>query len=164
MDRRAVRTAVIEEGVVPRTTHREPDGGRDLIVQSSKERVRVARELLVDVEGRVRTVVGEGLWLPLESIAAEEMDPIPDDRTAESPARLLIRIGQYALSDEVLGVELVAAEVATDGTEQRVRSRLGDGIHEHAGRTPLGGVEPVRDHLELRDRIPAESRLLSIRC
>src|SRR4029077_9534941 len=86
----AVSAAVIAESVVSRATHGQPRGGRKLIVQSSKDRVRVGREVLVDVEGRVRTVVGVGLRLPLESVAGEEMDPILDDRTAQGPAHLLI--------------------------------------------------------------------------
>src|SRR5207249_8660051 len=50
-------SARVEQVVVSRTTHRQPGGGRKLIVQSTQHLMHTAREVHVDVEGRVGTVV-----------------------------------------------------------------------------------------------------------
>ena len=46
----------------------------------------------------------------------------------------------------------------------RVRPRFGNGIHLHAVRPALAGIEPVRDELELPDRVAAESGLAEAGC
>ena len=155
-------SAGIEQGVVSRATHRQPGSGRKLIVQPSQGLVYPAREVHVDVEGRVRTVVRVGPRLPLVFVTAEEMHAILDDRPAQRSAQLLVRIRQNALADKVRGVELVITEIAGERAAESVRSRLGDGINEHAGRAPLAGIKPVRDYLELSDRVAAVARLLRV--
>src|SRR5215510_3937012 len=113
----------------------------------------MACEVLVDVKGRVWTGVDEGLRLALEAVAAEEMDPVSDNRATKGPADLLIRIRQHTMGDEIGGVELVVAEVAAERAGEYVRARLGDGVHDHAGRMALRRIEPVGEHLKFRDRI-----------
>src|SRR2546427_186697 len=66
-------SASIEEIVESRATYRQPCSGRKLIVHSPQHRVHTSREVHVNVEGRVWTVVGEGVWLMRVSITAEEM-------------------------------------------------------------------------------------------
>src|SRR4030095_1275875 len=112
MDRRAVGTAVVKERVIAGATYGQPRRGRELVIQSSQHRVRMTCEVLVDVKGRVGAVVEEGLRPACEAVAAKEMDAIPDNRAAHSPADLLIRIRQHTMRDEIRGVELVIAEVA----------------------------------------------------
>src|SRR5712691_2324421 len=163
MRRGRVGTAVIEQGVVPRAAYRQTGLGRKLVVESPEDLVRPAREGLVDVEARVRTVVGVGLWLPLVFVTPEEMHPALHDRAVDGLAHLLIRIGEDAVRDEVLGVELVAPEIARKRAGEAVRPGLGDGIHEHPGGSSVAGVKPVRDHLKLRNRIPAVAWLLAVR-
>src|SRR5207249_2546834 len=99
MNRRAVGATVIEERVISRAAHRQPRAGCELVVESAEHRMGVAREVLVDVEGRIRTVVDEGLRFACEAVAAEEMDPIFDDWAARGTADLLIRIRQHTMGD-----------------------------------------------------------------
>ena len=91
------------------------------------------------------------------------MYPILDDRAAKGCAQLLVRIREDALGDKIRGVEFVATEIAPKRAGEDVRPRLGDRIHEHAGRAPLAGVKPVGDDLKLTDRVLVEARLLRVR-
>ena len=59
------------------------------------------------------------------------------------------------------GIEVVVAEVAAERPVEPVGTRLRDGIHLHARRPALRGIEPVRDELKLRDRVAAVHRLIS---
>src|SRR6476659_4488851 len=120
MDGRAVGTAVVKQRVIARATHRQPRRRRELVIQSCQDRVRMTREMLVDVKGRVWTVVDERLRLACEAVAAEEMDAVPDNRPAHGPTDLLIRIWQDAMGDEIWRVELVAAEVPAERARQQI--------------------------------------------
>src|SRR5262245_56105781 len=133
MDRRAVGATVVIERVIARATYAQSRRRRELVVQPSQHRVRMAGEVLVDVKGGVWAVVDERLGLPFEAVAAEEMDPIPHNRPAQGPADLLIRIWQHTMSDEIGSVELVVAEVTAKRAGEQVGARLGDGVHDHAG-------------------------------
>src|SRR5215813_4693316 len=157
MDRRAVGATVVKQRVIARATYAQSRRRRELVVETSQHGVRMAREVLVDVKGRVWTGVDEGLRLALEAVAAEEMDPVSDDRAAKGPADLLIRIWQHPMGDEIGSVELIAAEISAEGAGEDVGARLGDRVHDHAGRMPLRRIEPVRQHFEFRDRISIES-------
>ena len=125
--------------------------------------MRPARERLVDVEARVRTVVGVGLRLPLVFVTPEEMHATLHDWATEGPAHLLIRIGEDAVLDEIFGVELVAPEIARKRAGESIRPGLGDRIHEHPGGASVAGVKPVLDDLKLRNRIAAVTWLLAVR-
>ena len=119
--------------------------------------MRTAREVHIDIEGRVWAVIGVSVRLPRVAIAAKEVCLVLFDRPAKGCAQLLIRIRQDAIGDKIRGVELVAAEIAAKRAGVDIRSRLGDGIHDHAGRTPLAGVKPVLDDLKLADRVLVEA-------
>src|SRR6476661_8185957 len=162
MNRRTVGAEIVKERVIARATYAQSRRRRELVVQTAQHGVRMAREVLVDVKGRVWTVVDEGLRRAFEAVAAEEMDSVSDNRASKGPADLLIRIRQHTMGDEIRGVELVVAEVTAERAGEYVRARLGDGVHDHAGRMPLRRIEPVRKHLEFRNRIAIESWLLRI--
>src|SRR5262245_14426228 len=149
--------AGVEEIVESRPTYRQPRSRRKLIVHSAQRRVHTSGEVHVNIEGRVWAVVGVGVRLMRVSVTAEEMYTILDDRAAKGSAQLLIRIGENALGDKIRSVEFVATEIAPERPRENIRSRLGDGIHKHAGRTSLAGVKPVRDHLKFGDRVLVEA-------
>src|SRR5262245_58328864 len=74
--RRMVRGSIcasVEEIVESRAAYRQARSGRKLIIHSSKRSVHAGREVHVNVEGRVWTVVCESLRLVSVSITAEEM-------------------------------------------------------------------------------------------
>ncbi len=106
-------------------------------------------------EDRVRLV------LALER--REEVHLVLDQRPADRAADLLVRIGQHAVGDEVLGVPLVVAEVAVDAAVVVVGARSRDRLHLDAERAALRNVEQVGDDLELGDRLAAELRLAEAR-
>src|SRR3989442_798366 len=111
MVRGAIR-AGIEEIVESRATHRQSGRRRELIVQSPQHLVHAAREVHVDVEGRIWTVVGVGLRLVFVFVTAEEVYPILDDRSSQGAAQLLVRVGEDALGDKIRGVERVVPEIS----------------------------------------------------
>src|SRR5215510_4577900 len=104
-----------------------------------------------------RPDAGPRLTLVLE--VAEVVQFVSDDGTADRCAVLLNADGDDAICDRIVGVEAASQEIAAEDTRQLVGPRLGNRIHLDAGGAPLCGVELVRDELELRDRVLAESRL-----
>src|SRR5262245_44568060 len=104
----------IEDRLVPGHADVEAARGRELIIDSPHGRVAVLREYLVDVEERIRTRESVGLRFAIEPVRAEEVNPILLDGAAEGRARLLIRVRQHGVREEVFRVELVIAEVAAE--------------------------------------------------
>jgi hypothetical protein len=117
----------------------------------------------IDVEKRIRAVVGERLRLALVLVVEEQVDAIAPDRAAIRRAQLLVRVREHPILDEVGGVEGVVPEVPRERAGRRVRARLGDGVDDHPHRAALRRIEPVGDELELRDRVAAETRLAEVR-
>src|SRR5437660_6648802 len=93
--------ASIEEIVEDRATHRQPGRRRELIVQSPQHLVHAVREVHVDVEGRIWTIVGIGLRLALVFVTAEEMYAVLNDRSTEGSSQLQNRIREHTLGDKV---------------------------------------------------------------
>ncbi len=112
-----------------------------------------------NVERRIGAGKRKGLRVPFAFVVAEEVHLVLNDRSAERPADLLIRVGEHLMDDEVGGIEFVAAEIARQRARVDIGSRLGDGVHLCAARPSLRGVEPARDELELLHRVAAEARL-----
>src|SRR5262249_54828061 len=146
----------IEQIVESRAAHRQPGCRRELIVDSPQYRVRAAREVHIDIEGRVWAVICVSVRLPRVSIAAKEVCLVLFDRPAKGRAQLLIRKRQNFNGDKIRGVELFAGEIAAKRAGVDIRSPLGDGIPDHAGGTALAGVKPVLDDLKLADRVLVE--------
>src|SRR5262249_31554884 len=115
--------------------------------------------LQVDVEGGIRRRVRSRIWRPLVLVVEEVVDAIPLNRPAPGRRQLLIGVREHFLLNEIGGIESVVAEVAREGSPRCVGARLGDGVDLDAGRASLARVEPVRDHLELRNGVLAEARL-----
>ncbi len=100
-----------------------------------------------------------GVRLVLPFVRQEVVQLVADDRPADRGADLLIGVGQHAVGDEILGVQLVVAEEAVDGAIEVVGAGTRDRLHLDAERAALGDVEQVGDDLELGDRLAAEARL-----
>ena len=100
-----------------------------------------------------------GVRRALVLVVHEVVDAILLDRAAPGRRQLLVGVRQDFLLDEVGRVELVVAEVAGERTGCGVGAGLRDGVHLDAGGTALPRVEAVGDHLELGDRVLAETRL-----
>src|SRR5262249_41003578 len=147
----------VKQIVVARGTHRQTGGGRKFIIQSPHELVYPARKVHIHIEGLVGTVIAKGLRLMLVFITGEKMNAVLYDRATQRSAQLLVRIGEHALRYKIGGVERIVAEISGERAGEDIRSRLGDRIHQHAGRAPLAGVKPVLDDLKLTYRVPAEA-------
>ena len=102
-------------------------------------------------DGRVR--------LALVLVRNEVVELVLDDRAAQRPARLLIRIRQYLAGVRVRGIELVAAEVAVRAAAVAVRARFRDGLHLQSDGAAHRDVEHVGDDLILGDGVAADPRL-----
>ncbi len=92
----------------------------------------------------------------------EEERLVADDWAADVEAEgLSSRFGFLLLRIEkrISGTEALVLEVVEATPREDVRSRLGHGVHDDAGRAAeLGGVL-VREHLELRHRVERDARL-----
>ena len=88
------------------------------------------------------------------------MQFVQHEGTAERAAELLVRVRQHATKHRVLRVPGAVAEVAEKRSVRSVGARLGYDVHLHARRPTLRRVEPVRDELELLDRVAAVPRLV----
>src|SRR5688572_27386988 len=110
----------------------------DFEVPAAEELARGLGEFLtVEIEDRVGAVERENLRLALVLVAAEEMRPVPDDRTTERSAELLVRVREHPLLDEVGRVESIVPEVAGKRSRQAVGPRLGDDVQLRAVRSAL---------------------------
>src|SRR6185503_17021788 len=148
--------------VVAVAANRQAVVRRELHVALQPPDVLRPRRRDVAVERGERAVGGEDehLRLALVLVVGEEMDAVLDDRPAERRADLLVLVRQHHVLHLVGGVQLRVAEIAADAAREGVGARLRDGVGDHPGRAPLRRVEAVRDHLELRDRVARETRLV----
>ena len=93
-------------------TERQARIQRPLVVNANAGRVPDSRALQVDVEGRERSRVREGLWLAFVFVVREVMKAIPLDRSAKGCAHRLIRVRKHVPSNRIRGIEFVTAEIA----------------------------------------------------
>src|SRR5437667_3094320 len=82
-------------------------------------------------------------WLAFIFPVGEEVYPVFYDRTSERSAELLVLVGDHPLLNEVGRVQIIVTEITGKCSGQSVGAGLGDGVHHHAHRAALGGIEPV---------------------
>ena len=118
------------------------------------------REIRAGLEG-----AGDSLLRGQPFHAGEEVEPVPDDRSAdhaadglEAQVRLVLIV---ALGEEVLRVEARVLQVVENGAADTVRSALRDGVDHAALGTSELGVELGGEDLELLDRLDRGTRLRS---
>ena len=117
---------------------------------------------LVDVEAGKHTGERHRARLALDLVVGEEVRAVAEERAAERPAHLLIRVGDDPVLDVIGGVQAIVPEESRHRAGEGVGARLGDGVGHHPGGAALRGVEAVRDQHELRDRVHAVTGLVLI--
>ena len=143
----------------PRELAHDPRLRRQLIIEPAAPFFLRVGAGQVDVELGVRGVEDEGPRLALVFEVAEVVQFVLHERTAEHGAELLVVDRLDTVQHRIRRVEAAVAEIASHQARHRVGARFGDRVHLHSRRTPHRRVEPVRDELELRDRILAVLRL-----
>src|SRR6185436_17335872 len=100
-----------------------------------------------------------GSRLALVLVVGEEVQLVPHERPAEGRAVLLVVDRLDGVEDRILRIEAAVAKIAAEETRELIRPRLGDHVDLRLRRTALRRVEPVREVLELGNRILAVPRL-----
>src|ERR1700682_4700074 len=101
----------------------QPIGSRHLVVEMHSPLLLGVGAGVIEVKCGIWTRVGKRLRLPLVLVVCEIVQPVLDDRATPRYAELLVRIGKHPLLHEVLGDELVRADVGSVGSERRIRAR-----------------------------------------
>ena len=134
---------------------------RQLLIHTHACQFHVSDAVQRDVEGGVWCLPDGRQRLVLVFVVGEVVKLVLHNRAARGAADLLVRVGHDLVQHRIGRVPVAVPEVADEGTRKRVGARLGDGVHLHARRAALRGVEPVRDELELRDRVVAVPGLVA---
>ena len=136
-------------------------------VVDSRERAQRLDERGIRVRDRERRRFGrhgvdDGVFDQVALDVDEEERLVADDWAADVEAeRLSSRFGLRLARVEkrISRAQALVLEVVEAPAREEVRSRLGDGVHDDAGRAAeLRGVL-VRQHLELRHRVERDARL-----
>src|SRR4029078_12232619 len=102
-----------------------------LVYYADTAKVDVPDAAQRDVESRIRRIPDRGQRLALVFVVGKEVQAVLQDRTAERPADLLVRVGQHLLQHRIRGVELAVAEVADQRSGKHVGPRFRDRIDLH---------------------------------